>query len=726
MTKQPPVVEEAEVAVVGAGPCGAVCARTLAELGHDVVLIDQSGFPRDKPCGDGLTRSSVAFLRRLGLERLVDEAQPIEGARVVLEHRRTNYRRYSSDVGSAPACCVSRRTLDQALLDSALAGGARFVRARAEGPMMSGQSPCGVRLTCDSGQAHVRAAVVVAADGATSRMRRETGSPRRGAGFEAFAVRDYFTTERRLDPLFEFYLPLVFEGQATAGYGWVFPLDEHLANIGIGFLRRGGVPSPPPIRRAFSAFVEELAVRARRRLGDIKSVGKPFGSPLGMDFDLSRCELPNLLFAGDAARTTDPLSGEGISYAMYSGELVARETHARLRGRPAKPVGLTLARRFPRIVQDISLMGRLWIRTAATETEGGQSGGAPFATTLRRMAVLSEEHPSVETAELWPVVAEHAPDVGEALRAVDVRALDELRTRFPLATELLHRHMRGGVGPQAAATLLLCARSSGSPLGSPEVDAAFAVEALALFPELLGRLAERPRSRQAKFANALAVLMADYAMSRSLLVAARIDGATARALAHAARTIAQAAAEETASLYSLDRSPTRRLGVLEGTSGAVGEFAAALGTKRAAPSSAVHRNLAVWARAVCVAFAVSEDARALLEDDDATGRKVGDDLRRGAYPLPVLFALSRSPRLRRLLTRGVERDEMSLVVELVEDAGGFEAATAECRRYVDEASAAARRSGVRDVQPLLALADLAANRIATERGTPPALVAVRS
>ena len=77
----PSVIDEAEVVVVGGGPSGSVAAAKLAELGHEVLLVDQSGFPRDKPCGDGLTHASVAFLERMGLGDLMEASQRIEDVR---------------------------------------------------------------------------------------------------------------------------------------------------------------------------------------------------------------------------------------------------------------------------------------------------------------------------------------------------------------------------------------------------------------------------------------------------------------------------------------------------------------------------------------------------------------------------------------------------------------------------------------------------------------------
>src|SRR3954453_8199678 len=182
------LIDEAEVVVVGGGPSGSTAADKLAELGHEVLLIDQSGFPRDKPCGDGLTHAAVATLERREFGHLLAESQPIEDVRVILGHGRAGtgwYRPWPQP--PSHACTVPRRTLDSALFGRAMERGARFRRARVDGPLITDGKVGGVRLA--GGEGEVRARSVIAADGATSRLRREAGFPRERLGSHIYALR---------------------------------------------------------------------------------------------------------------------------------------------------------------------------------------------------------------------------------------------------------------------------------------------------------------------------------------------------------------------------------------------------------------------------------------------------------------------------------------------------------------------------------------------------------
>ena len=106
------IVDEAEVAIVGGGPAGSSAAARLSELGHEVLLIDQSGFPRDKPCGDGVTHHAVAFLERKGLGHLVEDSHPIEDVRVVIGHdqERSGFYRPWPRPRTTPARCRAGRS----------------------------------------------------------------------------------------------------------------------------------------------------------------------------------------------------------------------------------------------------------------------------------------------------------------------------------------------------------------------------------------------------------------------------------------------------------------------------------------------------------------------------------------------------------------------------------------------------------------------------------------
>ena len=110
MTAMPPLLDEAEIVIIGGGPAGSVAAFALASAGHDVLLIDKHSFPREKACGDGLTSSAVSFLEELGLGGVLAGAHPIEDTRLVVDwqSRDTKRRAWRASSKRGHGCCLPR------------------------------------------------------------------------------------------------------------------------------------------------------------------------------------------------------------------------------------------------------------------------------------------------------------------------------------------------------------------------------------------------------------------------------------------------------------------------------------------------------------------------------------------------------------------------------------------------------------------------------------------
>ena len=354
-----PVIDEAEVVVVGGGPSGSVAAANLAEAGHDVLLVDQSGFPREKPCGDGLTNVSVAFLNRHGLDDLMERSQVIEDVRAVIGHDRDATGFYKPWPQPPEYARVTpRSTMDSALFDIAMAKGARFRQARVDRADFNGEEVAGIVLTTGE---RIAARCVIAADGATSRLRRTSGMAKERQGSRIYALRLYATTDEALEPFYDFHLPLFYEGGLLAGYGWVFPVEEKRANIGVAYYEPPAGRERARIRRVLDSFVEQVQGKgiSAKRTGALSDMTEPIGAPIATQFSPERCEIGNLIFAGEAARAADALNGEGISFALTSGEFAADEAHRLLTtGRPPAQ-GARIARRFARLGVDLTWPARM-------------------------------------------------------------------------------------------------------------------------------------------------------------------------------------------------------------------------------------------------------------------------------------------------------------------------------------------------------------------------------
>jgi menaquinone-9 beta-reductase len=284
--------------VVGAGPAGVAAALEARRLRPDasVVLVDKAAFPRDKACGDGLGPHAVDELVALGAGGVLDGYPPIRGLRLRSPG--------GMEVAGAPARpnhVVPRAILDARLVETAVAAGVELRRAGVR------------RLEQHDGRVVVdgelTARVVVGADGANSAVRRLLGAPSNPDRALAIAVRGYAPAPAgRPEQL------IAWVAEGWPAYVWSFPTGTGVANVGYGLLRS-----------RFHGDRAELHRRLRHLLpgvdpdpDSLRAHHLPFSSfrpPPGRG---------RVLLAGDAASLVNPLSGEGIYYALASGRLAAR------------------------------------------------------------------------------------------------------------------------------------------------------------------------------------------------------------------------------------------------------------------------------------------------------------------------------------------------------------------------------------------------------------------
>ncbi len=298
-----------DLAIVGAGPAGATAA--LAALDEDpglrVLLVDRDAFPRDKSCGDGIAPHVLDVLRPLGADDVVTGWTPVR----TLELSRGEER--VAGAMARPVHVIPRAVLDARLVERAVARGATLQQGRVRRVR---RDRAGVTLEGLGGVDEMGGArVVIGADGAHSVVR---GALRLGrTERRALAIRGYAPT-----PAARAARQVIRYGdRRQPSYAWSFDRGDGWSNVGYGELvdDRGG-SHEPPTRSVLLGQLDRLLPGST----DGAVAWRGHHLPLsGWRWGAEQADGP-ILLAGDAAGLINPMTGEGIYYAVATGEIAGR------------------------------------------------------------------------------------------------------------------------------------------------------------------------------------------------------------------------------------------------------------------------------------------------------------------------------------------------------------------------------------------------------------------
>jgi geranylgeranyl reductase family protein len=289
-----------EVAIIGAGPSGSIAAYQLASSGLEVLLLDRAKFPRDKPCGGGVTVRCERILP-FSIEPVIEDIITDADIRI------RNEPSVLQSSGSILTYMTQRSRLDAFLADKAQEVGANFRDGEQVTDILS-NSGDGFVVNTRSGT-EIRARVLLGADGANGITGNRLGFDSHSEGAVALEGNVYF--HDGVPSEFKHKVILNF-GYLTQGYGWIFPKGDHI-NIGVGGSRSSGGKR---LKAAMFKLAEIYGV-------DYDSIIEIKGHHLPMRHHDSAISIDGAALLGDAAGLVDPLSGEGIFAALQSGMAVA-------------------------------------------------------------------------------------------------------------------------------------------------------------------------------------------------------------------------------------------------------------------------------------------------------------------------------------------------------------------------------------------------------------------
>ncbi len=302
-----------DVVVVGAGPAGAMAAKTAAENGLDVLLIErrtQIGIPVQ--CAEGTSEEGLRILKDVLGEEIDPHwiAKQIEGVEIITPDR-------TIVTVEGKGYILERRILDRDLAIRAVRAGAEIVKGKAVGLVRDKEADCMVVNVVSSEQNYFfPAKIVIGADGPESKIGEWAGIDTKLNLSDKIIGKQYLIYSPELEGLDRVRCFLGDRVAPGGGYAWIFPKGKNgTANVGIGMfknkLKEYGIPVP-------DYFLDVFIARVFSKYQIIeKTAGKIPGAPP------SDTIADNVVLAGDAAGFVNPITGGGLRTGMESGKIAA-------------------------------------------------------------------------------------------------------------------------------------------------------------------------------------------------------------------------------------------------------------------------------------------------------------------------------------------------------------------------------------------------------------------
>jgi len=302
--------------VVGAGPAGSTAAKFLSEKGFNVLLLDKEKFPRDKPCGGGMPIRVLNRFKYVKDEGLIESYSFGGFAYSSSLKYKAELQKNEPIVGM-----VLRKKFDYGLVKLAIENGTTFTTGKAVKDIKILKDKA--RILLNDGT-NIESQIVIGADGVWSTISKKLGLNQGRKNIGMCLLQEYPMSSKTLDSFFgekrlcHIHLSL----QGIAGYGWVFPKKKHL-NIGICDLKpmtdqsKDKTNLKEVYRNYFNILKESKIIPEDFKMGRVKGGALPL-------FPLEKTYFDRVILCGDAGGFINPLSGEGIYYAMSSGEIASR------------------------------------------------------------------------------------------------------------------------------------------------------------------------------------------------------------------------------------------------------------------------------------------------------------------------------------------------------------------------------------------------------------------
>jgi len=308
--------------VVGGGPGGSTAAAMLSKKGKRVLLLEKEKFPRDKTCGDAISGKSLAVLEELGLVGAVERSDHGEITGVLFSSPNgamasIPFGKSEQHIGKGYTC--RRQVYDNILFQNAKKGCDVMENMTATALVKENGKVAGVKAKgIDGKEYEFRGKMVIGADSVNSVVAREIRGSEVDPEHTCIAYRAYYSGVGGMAGCLEIH----FVKSIMPGYFWIFPLENGIANVGVGMMMGDMKKHGTDLGKAMDDIIKNNPLFKERfanakMVSPLKAWQLPFGSKK------RKVHAENVLLVGDAAGLVDPFSGEGIGNAMLSGKIAA-------------------------------------------------------------------------------------------------------------------------------------------------------------------------------------------------------------------------------------------------------------------------------------------------------------------------------------------------------------------------------------------------------------------
>lgn len=682
-----------DVAISGAGPAGASAAYWLSKQGYKVLLVEKQSFPRDKACGDGLIKDALQLLHEMGLQSAISRYQQVDGVQLIMDNKEYGKGKYDDIPFIKYGIVIPRRELDNMVCQQAVEAGATLWHcSKVVDVVRLHDKICGLCVIRDGKEMRVYASWIIAADGGNSLLARKAKLYDQDPWSVGYALRGYYTNIPALEKKFVVYLPMIdpFTGRLVAGYGWVFPLDDGCANIGVGFFPSQSDDFRLNVRHLMQYFIDHLR-QSDARFTQAHLQGRWLGAPLNCRFTPDRCSGNGIVLVGDAAGLVDPFTGEGISCALKSGKLAAQAIGCALQLPQQSDTALPayhdlLKAHFKETFQ----MGKSFVKSYGflwKLMEGTLQTKSRFFKSLHQVIMNYDVKPNPLKHLTYSNLSIPGITLEQDL-ALSRKILVDCLQQNPLIAKLSLNMLTLPESYLRPALLLLSA-GFGDDVAQKRFTLAASMELAYLAFTTHHDVLEK-HQQKTNWGNMFTVLTGDFFLIKSFTLLTEVGAAIRSTASFACDKAVSGQIKETQFAFDVSITEDDYLNVLELKTATFYQYACMLGGEVGGASSETIDTLARVGRYFGLAYGLMTDVvNSTLVYTPVVEQAINRAIREGIYTLPIIYSFKTSGDKEELFQLLHKKDAAEIhrerIWQIVKDAGGIDYTLQKAKYFYEKA-----------------------------------------